>query len=155
MRDLASFGIITGQGKPFEEIIYTTALLYNLVSSRIAGYLNKYDLSLGKLNILAILKNQAGKDGMPQVEISKYLIVTPSNMTKMLDKLEKATLVTRGAQEGDRRVNRVKITKRGVTLVDALWEGYEAELKDAVAVLSPTQQKQLAGLLLNWIGKLR
>ena len=75
-------------------------------------------------------------------------------MTKLLDKLEKEGLVTRGAQEGDRRVKIIRITVKGEKLLDQLWPGYLKTLEDLAAKLSQKDQKQLASFLVGWIGKL-
>ena len=71
-------------------------------------------------------------------------------MTKMIDKLESDQLVVRSALEGDRRVNIVKITKKGADLLDSIWEGYTDKLKQAVGGLSEVKQKQVASLLTEW-----
>ncbi len=153
MTDLSKLGFSKGEGRYHEEIVYSLALLYNVVSSDITNYLKDYDLSIGKLNILIAIKHHGGEEGIRQVEVSKHLIVTPSNMTKMIDKLEKDKLVTRSALEGDRRVNIVKITKKGSDLLDSMWEGYDARLKYAIRGMNKNKQKQLAGLLTEWFEK--
>lgn len=155
MTDLRTFGVSRGEGKYHEEIIYSLALLYNIVSSDITNYLKEYKLSIGKLNILIAIKHHGGEEGIRQVEVSKHLIVTPSNMTKMIDKLEKEKLVTRSALEGDRRVNIVKITPKGSDLLDSMWEGYTVRLKHAIGAISKNKQKQLAGLLTEWLEKVQ
>jgi DNA-binding MarR family transcriptional regulator len=129
--------------------------LYSLISDSIESYLKPYDLSIGKLNILIAIKHHGGHEGIRQVQISQHLIVTPSNMTKMIDKLESEGLVTRSALEGDRRVNIVRITKKGVDLLDSLWDGYANLLKSCLACMSKTRQKQLASLLIEWFEELQ
>lgn len=153
MTDIRTYGVPKGEGRYHEEIIYSLALLYNVISSDISGFLKEYDLSIGKLNILIAIKHHGGFEGIRQVEISQHLIVTPSNMTKMIDKLEKDTLVARSALEGDRRVNIVKITKKGSNLLDSIWGGYSSRLEKAVSPLNKAKQKQLAGLLTGWFEK--
>jgi len=155
MVDLRTFGIHKGEGKYHEEIIYSLALLYNILSNKISKYLKNYDLTTGKLNILMAVKHHGGEKGIRQVEISKHLIVTPSNMTKMIDKLEKESLVTRLSLKGDRRVNIVKISPKGSQLLDKLWEGYNEQLKEVLKGLPPLHQKQLAGLLTEWFEKVQ
>jgi len=155
MADLSTFGVSKGNDNYHEEIIYSIALLYNIVGGDIANYLKEYDLTIGKLNILIAIKHHGGEEGIRQVEVSKHLIVTPSNMTKMIDKLEADTLVTRSALEGDRRVNIVKITKKGSDLLDSLWEGYTEKLKNATKYLNAGKQKQLAELLTEWFEKIQ
>src|SRR5262245_17599240 len=118
MNYLKTFGIDTDKGKHHEEAIYSVGLLYNLLSAEIETYLQQYGLTAGKLNVLVTIRHQGEKKGISQVEISKHLIVSPANMTKLLDKLENDGFVTRGVQEGDRRVKIIRITAKGEKLLD-------------------------------------
>ena len=152
MTDLSKFGVYKGEGRHHEEIVYSLALLYNVISGDITNFLKKHDLSIGKMNILIAIKHHGGDEGIRQVEVSRHLIVTPSNMTKMIDKLENDGLVVRSALEGDRRVNIVKITKKGTNLLDLIWEDYNDVLRRAIGGLSEDKQKQLASLLTEWFG---
>ena len=154
MGTLESIGVETGKGKYYEEAIYSLALIYNFITDEMTTYLSKYDLTPGKFNILLAVK-QGGDQGMSQVEVSKRLIVTPSNMTKLIDKLEKDRLVTRSPLAGDRRVNILKITAKGIKLLDSAWEGYNDHLKSLIASLDMNQQKAVSGLLVQWLGNLR
>ncbi len=155
MVDLRTFGVAKGEGKYHEEIVYSIALLYNIISSDMTNFLKDYDLTIGKLNILIVIKNHGKEKGISQVDISNYLIVTAANMTKMIDKLEKDGLVERSALDGDRRVKIIRITKKGTNLLDLLWEGYNARIKESTKYLKKDQQKQLSGLLLEWLENIR
>ena len=155
MADLKRYGINKGEGHEHEEILYTIAFLYNIIGNEIARYLAQHNLTVGKLNILIAIKHHGGEKGIRQVEVSKHLIVTPSNMTKMIDKLEKEGLVERSALKGDRRVNIVKVTPKGAGLLDSIWESYNVQLKKAVSPLNKVKQKQLAALLTEWFEKLQ
>ncbi len=150
MTDIRTYGVPKGEGKYPEEIVYSVALLYNVISSDISSFLKEYGLSIGKLNILIAIKRYGGLDGIRQVEVSQHLIVTPSNMTKMIDKLEADGLAERSALEGDRRVNMVKVTLKGSKLLDLIWDGYAEKLKQSVKGLTGNKQKQLATLLTDW-----
>lgn len=155
MADLQGYGIYKGEGRIHEEVIYSMALIYNLVNTEIASYLRDFNLSAGKLNILIAIRHQGKGEGLTQVEISKHLIVTPSNMTKMLDKLEKDGLVERKALEGDRRVNIINVTKKGEKLLDGIWDGYNLVLKSLVGKIIQEKQKHLASILTEWFEKLK
>ncbi len=152
---LKAFGVEEEKGKHYEEAIYSLVLIYNVMTDQITSYLEQFDLTPGKFNILMIIKHQGQSDGIPQVEISKRLIVTPSNMTKLIDKLEKDGLVVRAALEGDRRVNIMKITPKGSRLLDQVWPGYDRKLKMLISGLNPQQQKQAADLLKLWLADLQ
>ena len=153
--DFKTFGIDVGKGKHHEEAIYSIGLLYNLLSAQVESYLQQYHLTAGKLNVLVAIRHHGGDQGLSQVEISKHLIVSPANMTKLLDKLEHEGFVTRGAQEGDRRVKIIRITSKAEKLLDQLWPGYLKTLETLGAKLNQKDQKQLASLLTGWIGKLK
>ena len=116
MKNLKSIGVEVDKGKHYEEVIYSTILLYNILTNEITAYLKPYDLSPGKLNIMMVVKHKGKDKGISQVEVSKQLIVTPSNMTKMVDKLQKEGIIERFAREGDKRVNVLKITSKGSRL---------------------------------------
>ena len=148
---LKTFGVQEGQGKYYEEAVYSLALLYNVIDREMSGYLKDFDLTLGKLNILLAVRHHGKEEGIRQVEVSKYLIVTPSNMTKLIDKLEKDGLVARSSLKGDRRVNILKVTDKGTKLLDRVWEGYNAKLKNLVSRLDKNKQKHLASLLMEWL----
>ena len=57
-----------------------------------------------------IIKHLGQQNGIQQNEISKRLLVTPSNITKLLDKLEKENMITRNSKTNDKRVKLIKIT---------------------------------------------
>lgn len=154
MADLKNFGVTINQGKYHEEVIYALALLYYHLTAAIENYLARYDLTSGKFNILLIVKHQGSEEGMSQIEMSKRLIVTRSNMTKMVDKLEKEKLVARVSLEGDRRVNIIRITKKGSDVLDKVWPGYENLLISLVEVLDDAEKKSLAKNLVSWVGKI-
>lgn len=155
MADLQRYGIYKGEGRIHEEVIYSMALLYNLVNAEISSYLRDFNLSAGKLNILIAIRHQGKGKGLTQVEISRHLIVSPSNMTKMIDKLEKDELVERKALEGDRRVNIINVTKKGMTLLDGIWSDYNLKLKGLVGKISQEKQTKLASILTEWFEKLK
>lgn len=152
--DLSQYGITADGQKMHEELVYTTALIYNVLNGEITTYLSQYDMTPGKLNVLVAIKHHGGDEGLPQVQISRHLIVTKSNMTKHLDKLEREGYITRSARPGDRRVKIVKITSKAEKLLNGLWDDYNQRLKQLTAKMSRSKQKQLAALLTEWFGGL-
>lgn len=97
-----------------------------------------------------------GKDnGILHVQLGKHLILTPPNMTKLIDKLEKGVLVECFALKGDIRVNITKITKRGTDLLGCVWEGYNAKLSKLTAQLNKGDQKTLSRILVSWLQNMK
>lgn len=154
MADLKYFGVNIGTGKYHEEIIYSMALLYNHINTVIENYLTPHDLNSSKFNILMVVQHQGKVEGISQIEISKRLFVTRSNMTKMVDKLEAESLVTRAALEGDRRVNIIRITPKGTALLDKVWPGYVELMHFLIEPLTSKQKETLAQNLVAWVNKI-
>ncbi|MFI4956502.1 MAG: MarR family winged helix-turn-helix transcriptional regulator [Gammaproteobacteria bacterium] len=148
---LAKYGITKGDHD--EEACYILALIYNVIHDDISTYLNQFDLSVGKFNILVALQRNGGT-AIKQVDISKHLIVSPSNMTKLIDKLEVSGFVTRTHLEGDRRVKLINITKNGLSLVEKIWEGHQKIIISKMKGFTPSDRKNLSALLTQWLGLL-
>ena len=150
MRHLESLGIEVEKGTHHKQVIYGVVLLYNLIINEIGSYLSRFHLSPSKFNILIVIKHQGKTEGISQVEISKKLIVSAPNMTRLLDKLEKEKLIEKFSQEGDRRVKLIKITEKGSKLLNDVWPGYTAKLKILLNKIPQEDQKALAHLLSGW-----
>jgi len=148
---LKAFGVSEGQNKHYEEAVYSVTLINNIINKNISSQYARFNLTPGKFNILMVVKRLGKEKGIKQVEISKNLILTPSNITKLIDKLEKEKLVTRSAPSGDRRVNIVTITERGSKLVDMASAGALSEFKKMAGDLSPDKLKKLSSLLMEWL----
>lgn len=151
MNQLKNAGIEVEEGRYHEEAIYSLALLYNLIDNAVSAHLNQFQLSPAKFNVLMVVKHQGGEQGISQVDISKRLIVTSSNMTRLLDRLEQEKLIFREDQQGDRRVNLVRISERGSALLDAAWPGYTKTLKDLMSAVPEPDQKTLTRVLSRWL----
>ncbi len=152
MEYLKSFGIDTGD--PQEEAFYGLVLVYNILFDRVSDYLQDWKLTPAQFNILMVVDKHGKEKGISQVDISKKLIVTPSNTTRLLEKMETEQLIVRSALQGDRRVNLVRVTPKGSSLLDKVWPGYKKTLQEAVEVLNGEDQKQAASLLLRWLNRL-
>lgn len=87
------------------------------------------------------------EDGRTQADLATALAVEPPTITKMLQRMEAAGLVTRKPHPEDRRAQRVYVTARGKRLqqkVDRLWAQLATR---AVAGLSERQQASLRSML--------
>ena len=132
------------------KLIYTLGFLWSDVNVKIDKALKPYNMNSAKFNILMIIKHVGGEEGVQQNFISDKLLVTPSNITKMLDKLETEEFITRNDKKNDRRVKIIKITKKGSKLLDEVWQEY----KNVICEIAPKQTEenklQLLQMLDNW-----
>ena len=89
---------------------------------------------------------------MTQGEISAKVLKSGSNMTTVIDNLERDRLVRRERDANDRRVIHVHLTEAGSAKVEAVLPGHIAALVDEFKVLSPSEQETL-GELCKKLGK--
>ncbi len=150
---LKAFGISVGQKKHYEEVVYSVTLINNILNKNISAHHALYNLTPGKFNILMVIKHIGEDRGIRQVDISKNLALTPSNITKLVYKLEKEKLLTRSSSV-DRRVNLIKITEKGSKLVDKVSNGSIGEFKKMGCNLSQSNLKKLSSLLIEWFNYL-
>jgi len=91
---------------------------------------------------------------MPMSALAERLFCDASNVTGIVDRLEARGLVERGSAEGDRRVKALAITPAGMELRGEVME-IMSEPPEAIAALSPTDQRALRDILARAVGLLR
>lgn len=82
----------------------------------------RWDLSPSQFNILNLLGDQPG--GISQSELSRQLIMHRSNVTGLVDRLEKRDLVARHGSPEDRRVWQVALTDEGRKMLGEILPHY-------------------------------
>lgn len=76
-------------------------------------------LSLTQYNVLRILRG-AGDNGLCRNEVAQRLITRMPDVTRLLDRMEAAGLVSRIRSTDDRRLVNTTLTEKGRALVDGL-----------------------------------
>lgn len=122
----------------------TYAVLYDLLSEMLAPY----DLSPAKYNLLAVLYSTP-EHRHRMCEISEHMSVTRTNITKLVDGLERDGLVRRTSLPGDRRVVITKLTPRGKALMEELLPKHYANVGRLLAGMSEAECRQLTHLTLK------
>ena len=89
------------------------------LQGKIAAWLKPHGLSPTQYNALRILRG-AGLAGLPSTEVGARMISRDSDITRLMDRLEKRRLVTRSRGKKDRRVVRASITAAGFKLLRSL-----------------------------------
>ena len=129
---------------------YTTSLWirflrFGLLShKRLEEDLEKVGLTPPQFYVLATI-GYAG--GLPFGEIGAKMMVTVSNLTGIVDRLEEKKIVSRKRDENDRRVVHVVLTEKGVKLYKSTIPLFEKSLIQIFSALDKTQQKELSALL--------
>lgn len=105
---------------PEADVIYALARTTNIVSRQLAKVYKRFGLSIASFNLLMLLKHGKAPDSFTQQALGRRLVVSPSDMTGLLDRLEKKGLVRRIPGK-DRRSNLLQITPKGSKLLDDVW----------------------------------
>ena len=129
---------------------YTTSLWirflrFGLLShKRLEEDLEKVGLTPPQFYVLATI-GYAG--GLPFGEIGAKMMVTVSNLTGIVDRLEEKKVVSRKRDENDRRVVHVVLTEKGAKLYKTTIPLFEKSLIQIFSALNKSQQKELSALL--------
>lgn len=86
---------------------------------RLSRLFREFDLTSPQYNILRILRGEGGA-GLPCLEIASRMITSVPDITRLIDRLEKAALVDRSRSAEDRRVVFVRSTAKGLALLEQL-----------------------------------
>jgi DNA-binding MarR family transcriptional regulator len=84
-------------------------------------------------------------------ELSRELYLDSASMTRMIDRLEKRSLLERAARSGDRRVTDLRLTAEGQRLGALLPDLYNGVLERSFAAFSSDEIAQLRSLLSKFV----
>lgn len=113
----------------------------------------QFGLGEGEFDVLATLRRTGEPYELAPGELARFTMVTTGAISKRLDRLEAAGLVSRRPSEADGRGRYVALTTAGRELID---EAYTAHLRNEarlVGALSPADRATLEGLLSQWLGE--
>ncbi|HYK01188.1 MAG TPA: MarR family transcriptional regulator [Thermoanaerobaculia bacterium] len=138
------------QKRPFssvqEEVVLSIMRTADQVVVPMNEVLRAANLSPSQYNVLRILRG-AGEDGLPCGEITERMVRRDPDLTRLLDRLETANLVSRTRDTKDRRIIRASITDEGLFLLDSLDEPVEASIRRTLAHMPVARLKALLELL--------
>jgi DNA-binding MarR family transcriptional regulator len=107
-------------------------------------------LSDGDFDVLACLRRSDPPHELTPGDLVASTMVTSGAITKRIDRLERAGLVTRTVSDADARSRRVALTAKGRRVVDDLLDKHVANEHRLVAGFSERERKELARLLEAW-----
>ena len=103
----------------------------------------EFGLTESQLGILEALYHVGP---LPQGQICQKILKSGSNVTTVVDNLERAKLVQRMRDKDDRRVQVVHLTERGRELIARAFPVHAKRIARLMAVLTPAEQTELARL---------
>src|SRR6202051_2985036 len=133
-------------GSSPEEVTYLEMLrTMEALSHRFAQVLKTEDLSSTQYNVLRILRG--APEGIPCGEIGNRMVTRDSDITRLLDRLQKRSLISRCRESKDRRAVMTRITPEGLELLARLDDPMHAAHLERLGHLGIKRLNLLADLL--------
>jgi DNA-binding MarR family transcriptional regulator len=126
---------------------------------RLAGHLTEellvvyrqYGLAEGEFDVLATLRRAGPPFELAPGELAAHTMVTTGAVTKRLDRLERAGLVSRRVSARDGRARVVGLTDAGRRLIDEAFTAHMRNERRLLDALTPEQADHLEALLIDWL----
>lgn len=106
----------------------------------------RYGLSSAKFNALIHLY-MAGDRGLTQSELGKKVLVARPTISGLIERLEKEDLVVRNTDPADKRVFRVCLTNRAITLMNTFLPEHNSYMHKTMSALDRQEKEVLITLL--------
>jgi len=130
---------------PEEDAFLDLLRTCDLLSRGPAQVLKTEDLSATQYNVLRILRGTP--EGLPCGEIASRMITRDPDITRLLDRLEKRSLISRCRETEDRRMVMARITADGLKLLARLDDPVEEAHRSQLGHLGKDRLRALAELL--------
>jgi DNA-binding MarR family transcriptional regulator len=128
-------------------VVLRIQALAKILSQQAAKSLKEFNLLWWQYDVLATLRRQGKPFVLATSELANATMLTSGAMTNRIDKLEIEGLVKRIPDNQDRRRVLVKLSNKGLKLIELATEARFKSALEALEILEPRQQKELSDLL--------
>ncbi len=111
----------------------------------------RYGLSEGEFDVLCALRRAGEPYERAPGELAAHTMVTTGAMTKRIDRLERAGLVTRRRSDDDQRGRIVALTRPGHELIDQAFGDHIRNEHHLLDLLTSNEARTLETLLSTWL----
>jgi DNA-binding MarR family transcriptional regulator len=141
-------GLKTDFASPAHEALLNIYYTASIMKKRADAFFGQFGLTDVQFNLMNLLYYESGKEGgLSQAQISDMMLVNRANITSLVDRMEKAELVTRTAHAKDRRYNIIKLTGKGKNLYTKVEPHYLEQIKKVMAPLDAADTRKLTTIL--------
>lgn len=113
---------------------------YDTIDSRLRSALRDEGLTVTQLGVLEALMHLGS---MIQSELAEKLLTSASNLTTVLDNLEREGLVRRQRSSEDRRRVEVSLSSEGRAVIEDVFPRHARRITMLMSALEPEEQEQL------------
>ncbi len=128
-------------------VVLRIQALAKILAQQAAESLEEYGLQWWQYDVLATLRRQGKPFMLAASELAEAGMLSSGAMTNRIDKLEAEGLVDRRPDIDDRRRVLVKLTTKGLELIESATEARFETALSFLDNLSPMQRKELSDLL--------
>lgn len=129
-----------------EEVGLNLRVAVALLDSKFDKTIEAYGITSAQYNVLRILKG-VYPEGHARCEIASRMVERASDITRIIDRLERQGLVERDRTNEDRRISITRITDKGIEILNKLNKIVEQEHKEHTKNLTDEECMQLSVLL--------
>jgi MarR family 2-MHQ and catechol resistance regulon transcriptional repressor len=131
---------------PARRAVVSVVRGFGALSRQMSPHYASFGLTPPQFQMLTVLNRLRGEQ-ITQRRLGKELYVSFPNVTVMLSRLEKVSLVERTVNAADRRERFVKITRQGRMLLKRIWKVQPDKLEQVTVGLTDNERLELARLL--------
>ncbi|MGW7433169.1 MarR family winged helix-turn-helix transcriptional regulator [Streptomyces sp. NPDC054861] len=124
------------------------------LSEELCVVYGRYGLSEGEFDVLCALRRAGAPYERAPGELAAHTMVTTGAMSKRIDRLERAGLVTRRRSDDDQRGRIVALTGPGLELIDLAFTEHMRNERHLLDLLTPAEAELLEPLLTRWLSRL-
>lgn len=129
-----------------EEVDLNLRVAVALLDGRFDKMIEPFGITGSQYNVLRILKG-VHPNGHARCEIASRMVERASDITRIIDRLEKQGLVERDRTSEDRRISITRITEKGIEMVNKMKPLIEIEHAENTKNLTEAECSQLSILL--------
>ena len=135
---------VTNATKSWGSLVRAYAASARELDARLSS---EHDLTINEYQVLLVLARAEGLR-LRRIDLATQLILSPSGITRMLDRLGTAGLVEKAECSSDRRVTYAVLTEDGMTRLKAAGRSHDAVIEEQVgARLAKPELKTLTEIL--------
>ncbi len=123
----------------------------NHVTDELVAVYRQHGLGEGDFDVLATLRRAGAPYERTPGDLCANTLVTSGAMTKRVDRLEAAGLVTRRVSDEDARARVIALTPRGIEVIDAAFTDHMTNERRLLDALDPADVDLLEHLLRRWL----
>ena len=114
--------------------------VHNIINRIVSKKLAEWGLSVPKYGIIRQLYDN---ETLPLTRLSKLIFRGNSNLTTLVDRMERDGIVQRVNHHDDRRVKVLRLTQKGRALAPKVIKEYRAFLHETMSCVSANEQRML------------